>query len=414
MTPNQNPFSAFKFDPNDAESQLDSLSSQMTNNINERNACTTPLNLNTIKRSRFLTSGTIVRTPASSGKMSSVLSAKRKRISNGRTNRITDHDLLKLKALEQQSYFTPKEFSPPITTNEHNERNNAFYLNQSSFNAGDDYAYQQYTNDLHHRPQHPPPFINRLIEEIYPSQLSQHMNHDGRQDNMFSCFQSQNFEECTSYNENFNEMGMPIDSNNAMINLITKDGYYQQNSEVPSMFEDLRTFDANSFDNLASSQSQNQNNIFSQNYQSPSSDTPMIFNATSMESQLPPSNSSIFNSQQEYDLNCFQMPTTTRSEILNPYKKSKNSNYFKENNRLPINPALDNNENVLQESFESSVQTSTSSGVANLYQNSNDHQNFMMIDTSCAIIQNDGHDFEVSKTNDHGNNLNDDFEDAFL
>ena len=168
MTQKQNPFSAFKFDPNDAESQLDSLSSRMTENINERNICTTPLNLNAIKRSRFLTSGTIVRTPSKSGKIHSVVSAKRMRISKGRTNRITDHDLLKLKALEQQSYFNPREFSPPTTTNEHNERNNTFHLNQSLFNTGDDYIYQQHADDLHHRPQHPPPFTNRFIEETYP------------------------------------------------------------------------------------------------------------------------------------------------------------------------------------------------------------------------------------------------------
>ena len=236
----------------------------------------------------------------------------------------------------------------------------------------------------------------------------------------FSHYQSQNNEECNSFDENlrnFNEIGMHFESKDTMIDLISKDGNYQQNFEVPNMFEDLRNFNANSFDNLAFSQSQNQNNVFSQNYQNPSSDTPIMFNATSIEGQLPPSNSSVFNSQQqssEYDLNCFQMPTTTRGEIINPYKKSHNSDYFMEKNKLPMNPGLENNGNELQESFESNVQTSTSSGIANFYQNSNDHQDFIMKDASCSSIQNDVNSFGVSKTNDDGNKLNDVFEDAFL
>mmetsp|Transcript_14467 Transcript_14467/g.21404 ORF Transcript_14467/g.21404 Transcript_14467/m.21404 type:complete len:1093 (-) Transcript_14467:119-3397(-) len=114
-SPKANPFSGYKFDPNNAEGQLEMLHHDATtpNNISERVSDTRnsiiPPNLNAstylaqsnTRRSRGV--GGNLRTPARSGMASSI--GKRRRVAS----RVTTQDLLSLKAHEQNRYagFSP-------------------------------------------------------------------------------------------------------------------------------------------------------------------------------------------------------------------------------------------------------------------------------------------------------------------
>lgn len=94
----KNPFSSYSFDPNNAESRLDSLSAQFPNA--EKDNSIIPSNFSVRKPINCA-----IRTPAKSGLACSVVSSNRRKLNGYRSGYINERDLLERKAAEQNSYM---------------------------------------------------------------------------------------------------------------------------------------------------------------------------------------------------------------------------------------------------------------------------------------------------------------------
>jgi hypothetical protein len=105
--PKQNPFSAFKFDPNTIEARLDSLSNQLISTKNGNSII--PLDFTGHKFSHCS-----IRTPAKSGLAHSVGLLSRRKPSNNRSGYIDERDLLGMKAAEQNAYSVAPHIKSPL------------------------------------------------------------------------------------------------------------------------------------------------------------------------------------------------------------------------------------------------------------------------------------------------------------
>jgi hypothetical protein len=102
----QNPFSAFKFDPNNIEARLDSLSNKLSSNKSESSII--PFDFNGLKASHCN-----IRTPAKPGLAHSVGLTTRRKANLNRSSYINDRDLLGMKAAEQNAYSMQSHENSP-------------------------------------------------------------------------------------------------------------------------------------------------------------------------------------------------------------------------------------------------------------------------------------------------------------
>jgi hypothetical protein len=110
--PKQNPFSAFKFDPNTIEARLDSLSNQLISTKNGNSII--PLDFTGHNFTGHKSSHCSIRTPAKSGLAHSVGLLSRRKPSYSRSGYIDERDLLGMKAAEQNAYSVAPHMKKPI------------------------------------------------------------------------------------------------------------------------------------------------------------------------------------------------------------------------------------------------------------------------------------------------------------